>query len=274
MSSTFIRNKSAFNLQEIRMTLEQQLQQFGLKEKEAKIYLALLELGQSPIQDIAKKSGVKRTSVYDILEHLIKLGFTTVMTKKKHRVYFAEEPEKIKNFLLGKQREIKEKIQGLDEILPELKNLFNISAIPRPKIKFFEGTEEIKKIFDDVLNCKSKEYWYITSRKKLKELVGEEYLDEHIKKRVAAKIKCYSLRTEEDKTEDQYSRSHRDELREVCYLPPKINFTNTICVYDNKVAVISSKKENYGFIVESDELAETMMMFIKMLWKNYCVKNK
>jgi len=31
------------------------------------------------------------------------------------------------------------------------------------------------------------------------------------------------------------------------------------------VAIISSKKESYGFIVESDELAGTMMTLIKML---------
>lgn len=249
--------------------LGKQLQQFGLDEKEAKVYLALLELGPAPIPNIARKSGVKRTSVYDILERLIKLGFVTMMTKKKHRVYSAEEPEKIKKFWLEQQKETKEKIQDLDKILPELKSLFNISAILRPKIKFFEGIEEIKKVFEDILICKNKEYWYITSRKKLKELVGEEYLNEFVKKRAAAKIKIYSLRTETDKLEDKYLRQHKKELREVCYLPEGIDFNNTIVVYDNKVAIFSSKKENYGFIVESDELVGTMMTLIKILWATY-----
>jgi len=45
-----------------------ELEKLGLNEKEARVYLALLELGESNIQGLSAKSSVKRTTVYDILE--------------------------------------------------------------------------------------------------------------------------------------------------------------------------------------------------------------
>jgi len=50
--------------------LNETLLQMGLNEKEAKVYLACLELGGATIAEIAEKSGVKRTSIYNFLEEL------------------------------------------------------------------------------------------------------------------------------------------------------------------------------------------------------------
>ena len=54
------------------MELYQQLKQLGLEEKQAKIYLASLELGPDTAQNIAYKASLKRPTTYVILEELIK----------------------------------------------------------------------------------------------------------------------------------------------------------------------------------------------------------
>ncbi|MCK4799448.1 TrmB family transcriptional regulator, partial [Candidatus Parcubacteria bacterium] len=48
--------------------LEKSLHEFGLKEKEIKIYLALLDLGPSSIRKIAELAKVNRGTSYDILK--------------------------------------------------------------------------------------------------------------------------------------------------------------------------------------------------------------
>lgn len=53
---------------------EQQLKQLGFSDKEAKVYMASLELGPDTAQEIAKKAGVNRTTTYVIIEKLIKKG--------------------------------------------------------------------------------------------------------------------------------------------------------------------------------------------------------
>ena len=50
---------------------------FGLSEKEAKVYLACLEIGDASANEISLKSDLPRTLVYDILERLIDSGLVS-----------------------------------------------------------------------------------------------------------------------------------------------------------------------------------------------------
>lgn len=51
-----------------------QLKHIGLSENEAKVYLAMLELGPSPMLEIAAKAGINRPTAYAQLEALKKGG--------------------------------------------------------------------------------------------------------------------------------------------------------------------------------------------------------
>ena len=53
---------------------ERELVEIGLNEKEAKVYLASLELGQSAVQGISSRSGVNRATTYFIIEGLTAKG--------------------------------------------------------------------------------------------------------------------------------------------------------------------------------------------------------
>jgi sugar-specific transcriptional regulator TrmB len=49
----------------------ERLLQLGFTAKEAALYLAALELGESsPVSTIAKRGNINRTSAYDLLEQL------------------------------------------------------------------------------------------------------------------------------------------------------------------------------------------------------------
>lgn len=48
------------------------LQQYGLSEKEAKVYLTTLQLGSAPGSSIARNAGENRATVYTLLKELQK----------------------------------------------------------------------------------------------------------------------------------------------------------------------------------------------------------
>jgi len=48
------------------------LEQYGFSEKEAKVYMAGLELGSAPASSIARCSGENRATVYSVIRELIK----------------------------------------------------------------------------------------------------------------------------------------------------------------------------------------------------------
>ena len=84
--------------------LEKELQQLGLSDKEAKTYLASLELGPVSVQEIAKKSGLKRPTVYFAIEQLIKMGLMSSFEKGKKRYFSAESPERLVSLITAQKR--------------------------------------------------------------------------------------------------------------------------------------------------------------------------
>ena len=139
---------------------------------------------------------------------------------------------------------------------------FGDKGFNKPKVRLFQGQEEIKGIMEDTLNCKSKEYWYLGSIKLLEDLYPQNYWQKFIKRRNEKGIKSYSIINAEDSASYKYN----DPLREVRVLPEGNNFGVVVVVYDNKFGVISSKKENYAFVIENQELVNVFKLFIKIVW--------
>jgi len=129
--------------------LTKTLQKLGLNEKEAKIYLAALELGETGIQRIALKSDISRTTAYDVLESLKQRGLISTIKKNKKLYYFAESPNSLQNDLDEKQNLLK-------KTMPELLAMANLID-RKPKIKYYEGLEEIKEVYMDTFNFPEKE---------------------------------------------------------------------------------------------------------------------
>src|SRR3989338_185182 len=94
------------------------LQNLGLNEKEAEVYLACLELGSATVQEVSDKAGVKRTSVYNFLEDMKARGFISEVRHGKRILLVPEEP----HVLLKKAEEQKKQ---LEEALPEFMSIYN-----------------------------------------------------------------------------------------------------------------------------------------------------
>src|SRR5690242_8115911 len=94
--------------------------QLGLTDKEGAIYLALLELGEADVTEIASKAAVKRPTAYVILDSLVEKGFVSALTTTVRR-FRAEDPKK----LLALQRS---KLQQFETAIPGLIGLASKSA--------------------------------------------------------------------------------------------------------------------------------------------------
>jgi sugar-specific transcriptional regulator TrmB len=117
---------------------EKYLQEIGLADKEAAIYLALLQVDSTPVAALAKKTKIKRPTVYVVLESLAKKGLVSETTVGKKTQYQAEPPERLKTFVERQKILLEEREQRLDDIIPQIKNLQRESG-ERPVVKFFDG---------------------------------------------------------------------------------------------------------------------------------------
>lgn len=103
-------------------TLIKVLEEVGLNEKEARVYLALLQLGEDSVGEIAKEANIKRPTAYLVLESLEKRGLIKQNTLHKKSVYTAEPPEKILSIL----QQDKEMVQAA---LPKLMKFYTNNEI-------------------------------------------------------------------------------------------------------------------------------------------------
>lgn len=228
----------------------------GLTERQAVVYVKALELGIFTVSDLALKSGIKRPTCYLVLDELSQKGLVSIIPGSKKIKYKAESPE-----ILKKQAETQMLVA--QRLSSDLLKIFNPKS-EGPTLRYFSGKKSIQGIFDDVLKVKNKEYLYIGSGQDVIDTVGKEYIDEWLKERVEKNIVAKSIRMKSTEVmEDIYQTNI---LRELRIAPESIHIAETIFIYDNKVAIISTPKENFGFIVENKEFASTMRSLFSALW--------
>ncbi len=241
------------------MSIDQVLAQIGLQETEARFYLAALELGEAPVRDIAAKAGISRTNAYDVLARLLEQKLVTQVggSGNKTMVVAAEPPDQLTELLDARRRR-------LDVLLPELMSLHNRSS-GKPRVRFHQGPQGIKLVLDDTLAARDKKLLGILSMRDLYEVPGRAWMDDLVRRRIEAGVYLRVIRSPIKDIPNVWPQSQAD-LREVRFASPDFIFTMTSYIYDNKVAVIASRRENFAMTIESEEFAMMQRNLFEVLW--------
>jgi HTH-type transcriptional regulator, sugar sensing transcriptional regulator len=245
------------------------LKQLGLNEKEARLYLTALELGPSTILTLAKKSGVKRTSIYNFLNEMVERGFIIYTISGKKTLYSAIEPE-------GLVKIIERQKQLIESAMPELNLLSQKGGGVKPKIKFYEGIEGIKQVYEDTLNQPDESSFVaFTPVVSAYDVLPNAFIENYIYRR--AKIKKISVKVilREDEKSREYVKKNKEQLRETLTVPGSLlAIENEINIYQNKVAITSFGDEKIGIIIESKQIADAQRAIFNTLWEALKLLNK
>ena len=242
---------------------ERELKNLGLTEKEAKVYLASLELGPETVQNIAKKAGINRPTAYLQIELLKEKGLMREFQKGKKTFFDAESPEKLSRLLNVQEKELESKRAEAMKVLPALKDIF-AGAGERPLVRFLEGTEGAKTLQTDFLSVKNKNIEALSNLDKVFEAFPKHEQD-YSKKRIEKGIKSRVIYTRQDGPLE--GADDPSKLRETRYLPPeKFPVGADITIYDNKVAIATYRAKPTSVVIESQEIADTMRVIFNLIW--------
>lgn len=242
--------------------LKASLLEIGFSDKEANVYLSLLELGRGTVSSIAREAGIQRTTCYNILDSLVSKKLAKISGKEPKQEYIALSPDKIIDLLKDKATRYKEQLKKAEKLSPQLKSLHNIEN--RPQIKFYEGKEGLIEVYEDTLTSKETIRAYATVDDMHNTLPN--YFPKYYKRRAGKGI---SIRAIIPKTAIGIERSKHDkkEKRTTVFIDPgKYYFSPEINIYDNKV-MIASWREKLGIIIESAEIADAMKKIYELAWK-------
>lgn len=249
----------------------EELKKIGLSENEAKVYIALLELGSETVQEIAKKAGVKRATTYVQLEALAKLGLVASFEKASGRkngaakTYFrAEDPEHLKNKIEYEQKAADEHERTFEKILPELGKLY-LSSGERPRVRFFDGAEGLRAMQSEFLKSGAELVESFSSEDDVRKIFpkfSEEYEPKKIKRGIRSRVIYTS-------SSGPFLEKHdAASLRKSRYIPSeKFPVSCDISVYKNTVSVSVLKGKIFGILIESAEIANSVRSFFTLAWE-------
>src|SRR3989344_2269990 len=241
----------------------EKLKNLGLSENEAKIYVAMLELGPSVVVEIARKSGINRPTAYVQIESLNKKGLVSTQARGKKQFFIAESPDKLELLIDNELKNIEEKKNELQNFLPELLNLFNTSG-QRPHVKFFEGKEGVLALQREFLKTDDTPICGITSLDNVFEIFPE-FENTYIKKRVQKKISSKTIYT--STRGSVLKESDESSLRESKYVEPdKLPLGIDITIFKDKVAIITLKGKISGTLIEDKEVADSFRAIFEFVW--------
>jgi sugar-specific transcriptional regulator TrmB len=239
--------------------LNKDLQKLGLNDKEAGLYLAALELGEANIQQLAKKSGIKRTTAYDIIESLRARGLVSKTVKGKKTLYWGSDPRKL-------EEEAEERQHTVKRILPQLLSIAN-SLDNKPKIRFFEDYEGIKEVYKDTLNHPDSELLAWVSPDAIEAFDISFLNDVYLPKRVTKKIWVRAIAPDVEEMRG-YKEIDEKVLRKT-RLADSVQFPLRVELNlygKNKIAAMSFE-ERFGMIIESQRIFDTLKSIFEMNWK-------
>lgn len=232
------------------------LEEFGLSDKEAKVYLALLELGQSNVTRLADRAGINRVTTYHLLESLLNKGIAKSIKKDKIQNFVAVEPKSLISLL-------KEKEGKLKSILPELEAKIGLVG-KKPYVELYEGKKGITSMLD-ILIDNSKEEVLAYGNFNIVEM-SIEYQSLHWRKtRLSKNIKMKAIM---DKLEAEFLQDPKwKKLTEFKILRNLGKISTWTFVSGNMVGILTAKKELTGVLIENEEIADTQKLIFETLWK-------
>jgi sugar-specific transcriptional regulator TrmB len=239
------------------------LQQAGLTEGEAKVYLALLKTGFTTTGPLIDKARVAKSIIYQILDKLIEKGLVSYAIKNNVKHFKAEDPGKIIEFLEKKQEELLQKTKEIKQYLPELEKLRKKEE--ETSIQVYEGFKGVQSCFNHTQKYleKGEEYFILGLFAQQDQKYHNYWMQTHIKRQekgFAAKM-LFNKYTPREVLENRNSYSGCDSR----YMHNTLKTPAWILTYKNITTLFLQDKDLAVEIV-NQEIADTFQAYFKDYW--------
>ena len=233
--------------------MEEELKEYGLTEKEAKLFLICLKTGETTANRLSELIDLPRSTVYDILQKLQNQGLisTTIKGNKTH--YTANNPKVLLKSLDDKKYKI-------ERIMPRLIEIQN-QIHDKPIAEVYEGKKGIIFALDSILN-NAKSIKLIGSRKNAIKVI-QYHPDNFIAKRVEKKIPIKQILEESPEARKLKTL----KFSKAKYLDSIKNSKNVVFIYEDTVVNLILAPELSAIRIQSQEYAQFQEILFDEMWK-------
>ncbi len=257
--------------------------EFGLSEKEAKVYLALLELEVAGANEISKKAGINRSSTYVVIDSLKRKGLVSMTPDSSKQKYVAAVPETFLNIVKDKIDRLTTTKRKVEEIIPEIRGIQKNNQ-HKPKVTIYEGKEAVLSVYYLIFNEKDGTTLRVFENPEgMLNIIPNDFITEDSKIRRERKLNMFMISPNNEhskKVVDLYTKSKSPDK---FALIPEILFSDSkkstnFCVYGDKIEFYNLKEE-FVVMIQNQGIADTLKKVFDLAWKesgrlNKAIKNK
>lgn len=235
----------------------QLLRNSSLSDKQAKVYLALLQLGRASVTEIAQTAGLKRAITYVILGELSQLGYVNqLLPNTKKKIFTATDPNTFATRLEQTAREF-------NQMLPYLRALQRRAG--KPFVTYFEGVEGIRSAFQQIRKPKTARYALsIQEAKKFIPKEVERWQKTYLDKKGSLNGRHLLTDTPEDRA---YGQTISQVGQQVRYLAPDSSFNIDFALVDNQVFLTTLNQDLHVTVIESPDLYASLCTLFDLAWQ-------
>ena len=246
------------------------LLKFGLTRGEITVYLTLLETGRAPISVLSAKTKHNRTSLYDIIDGLVKKGLVSYIFEEKKKYFEAAKPQRLLEYAQQKEEELAKEKVSLKDLIGDLQKISPL--LPNNvHVQIYRGRKGLITILEDVLvSCKKGDETlaFGLGGSNMIRIVGPYYKN-YIKRSTNKEygISFRAIFNQSEKNDTIVKNLGAIPLTKVKFSFEKYDLPTQTRVYANKVAIIILEKDPVAILIEDKKIADGYRYFFEFLWK-------
>ncbi len=234
------------------------LKDMGLSNNEAVVYKASLVLGPGTIQKIAITAGLKRTTVYSVIDQLKSKGLIQETYDGLKKKFAAQDPEYLESLLEQRKKE-------LQDLIPQL-TAMRANRGDQAVIKFYEGLESVKSVYESLIrDIKPYQDYMIIADQAKWLLLDEKWFRGFTEKRAKLNIRIRALFTDSPITQE-WVKKQKNFNMEVKILPKEMNITTDTVITPQKYWIHDLHTPTFGMVITNKSIISTQQQLFEILW--------
>jgi len=242
----------------------------GFTENETKIYVGILQKGRVSPANLAKTTGLNRTTVYSVAKVLLKKGIIAEDLAGPTAYLVARPPQDLRELVAQEEREIAEKKRNVESAIEQLDQLAQEAGVNIPKVVFIAEHELDRYLYRQTptwvasLSSRDGVWWGFQDPSLV--ATYQEWIDWYWKKYGKEPNLSLNLLTSQGQVEDTMRTKGYDK-RKVKFWSKAQDFTSTTWVVGDYVIMIYTRKSPHYLVeIHDAAMAQNMRELFKGIW--------
>jgi len=236
------------------------VKKLGLDVSEAQIYVSALGLGNTTALLLARATGIKRPTVYTIIESLKQKGLVSTSVLGFKRFFTAADPKSLEQM-------VEERRNDLKRALPELSALYGLRE-QGSFIKYYEGLAGVKSVYDIILDdLRPGDDYLIISNMDQFLSMDEEYFQKFIERRAKLNLSVHSI-FQETPRGHYYKKVERNTNQEVRFLPAGTQMTANQVITPTRTVLTQFTPPIMSIVIENLNITRMFKEQFEIIWKS------